>query len=62
LIILAISAPIPAGVFAPSFCLGAVFGRLYGHMVKEIGLSLGYNLIKCKISERDYNSYFFINR
>lgn len=32
----AISCPIPAGVFFPSFMLGAGFGRLYGYCLKLI--------------------------
>ena len=33
---LSISLPIPAGVFTPTFVLGAVFGRLYGYILKQI--------------------------
>lgn len=31
-----ISCPIPAGVFTPTFVLGAVFGRLYGYVLRQI--------------------------
>lgn len=31
--VIAISCPIPAGVFAPTFILGAGVGRLYGHFI-----------------------------
>lgn len=34
--VIAISCPIPAGVFAPTFLLGAGFGRLYGYVLKMI--------------------------
>jgi H+/Cl- antiporter ClcA len=33
---LSLSCPIPAGVFTPTFVLGAVFGRLYGYLLKQI--------------------------
>mmetsp|Transcript_1065 Transcript_1065/g.939 ORF Transcript_1065/g.939 Transcript_1065/m.939 type:complete len:86 (+) Transcript_1065:1061-1318(+) len=33
---LSISLPIPAGVFTPTFVMGAVFGRLYGYTLKCI--------------------------
>jgi H+/Cl- antiporter ClcA len=33
LTVLAISCPIPNGVFTPSFVLGAAFGRLYGYVL-----------------------------
>lgn len=33
---LSISLPIPAGVFTPTFVLGAVFGRLYGFALKAL--------------------------
>ena len=46
LIVLSISCPIPAGVFAPMFCLGSVFGRAYGHILREIGVYLGVRLIE----------------
>jgi len=35
LIILALSCPIPAGVFGPQFVFGAVFGRFFGLMIKS---------------------------
>ena len=34
--VIAISCPIPAGVFAPTFILGAGVGRLYGHILRLI--------------------------
>lgn len=34
--VLAISSPIPAGVFTPTFILGAGFGRLYGYILRLI--------------------------
>lgn len=46
LVILAVSSPIPAGLLTPSFIIGAVFGRLYGHIIKNIGLFFGLELIK----------------
>jgi chloride channel 2 len=46
LIILAVSSPIPAGLITPSFILGAVFGRLYGHIIRNIGIMIGYELVK----------------
>ena len=30
------SLPIPAGIFIPTFVLGAVFGRLYGYILRQI--------------------------
>src|SRR5690606_3179038 len=35
---------IPAGVFGPILCIGALFGRLYGHLVK-ISLDLSEEAI-----------------
>jgi len=46
LIILAISCPIPAGVFTPTFTLGCVFGRAFGHIVSYTGSLLGLELIQ----------------
>lgn len=46
--IFSLSAPIPAGAFAPVFVLGAGFGRTYGYILKKIGIYFGYNLVKCK--------------
>jgi len=40
LFVLAVSCPIPSGVFTPSFVLGAAFGRLYGYIVTLIFPSL----------------------
>ena len=37
---LAISCPIPAGLFTPTFTLGAVFGRLYGYFFNWLFPSL----------------------
>ena len=34
--VIAISSPIPAGVFTPTFVLGAGFGRLFGFILKRI--------------------------
>ena len=34
--VLAISSPIPAGIFTPTFVLGAGFGRLYGYVLRCI--------------------------
>ena len=34
--VIAISSPIPTGVFTPTFVLGAAFGRLYGLILKQI--------------------------
>jgi H+/Cl- antiporter ClcA len=34
--VIAISCPIPAGVFTPTFVLGAGFGRLFGYVLKLI--------------------------
>lgn len=48
LTMLSVCSPIPAGVLTPSFILGAVLGRLYGYVLKAIGVSLGINLIRCK--------------
>lgn len=56
LIVLAISAPVPSGVLSPCFTLGAVFGRFYGYVLRNIGLALGIELIK-----RKNNSLFKIN-
>ena len=47
LIMLATCSPIPAGVLTPAFILGSVFGRLYGLIVKNIGLTIGISLVKC---------------
>ena len=34
--VIAISSPIPTGVFTPTFVLGAAFGRLYAYTLKQI--------------------------
>jgi chloride channel 2 len=34
--VIAISWPIPAGVFTPTFVLGAGFGRLYGYVLRQL--------------------------
>jgi H+/Cl- antiporter ClcA len=54
LIILAISTTVPAGVFSPCFTLGAVFGRAYGYLLKNIGVFLGIELIKRNIKVLQY--------
>jgi len=36
LIVLAVSLPIPSGVFTPSLLLGAVFGRFWGYVLRLI--------------------------
>lgn len=46
LVILAVSSPIPAGLITPSFIIGAVFGRLYGHILRNIGIAFGVELVK----------------
>jgi chloride channel 3/4/5 len=46
LIILAVTSPIPAGLITPSIILGAVFGRLYGHILKTIGVMIGFELVR----------------
>ncbi len=48
--IFSLSCPIPAGAFAPVFVLGAGFGRTYGYILKNVGIYLGYNLVKCNCS------------
>ena len=48
LIMLAVSSPIPAGILTPSFIIGAVFGRLYGHLLRGLGTLIGIELVKCK--------------
>lgn len=45
---LATTSPIPAGVLTPCFILGAVFGRLYGYVIKNIGIAIGVSLVECK--------------
>ena len=45
---LAVCSPIPAGILTPHFILGAVFGRLYGYVLKQLGVYLGIALVKCK--------------
>lgn len=45
LIILAVSSPIPGGIIIPTFTLGAVFGRLIGYTLRNIGLALDYPLV-----------------
>lgn len=48
LIILAISCPIPAGVFIPTFTMGAAIGRTFGYFMKSFGVFIGLpNLIAC---------------
>ncbi|TNV72891.1 hypothetical protein FGO68_gene2426 [Halteria grandinella] len=42
---LAMCSPIPGGLLSPSFILGAVFGRLYGYILRHIGLFFGLQLI-----------------
>ena len=49
LTMLAVSSPIPAGLLSPAFILGAVFGRLYGYILRSIGLYIGIELVKCKV-------------
>jgi len=44
-IVLSISCPIPNGIFAPVFSLGAGVGKLYGHMLVKIGEYVGVKLI-----------------
>lgn len=39
--VLDVSCPIVFGVFAPMFSLGAVWGRLYGHLLRRLGNYLG---------------------
>jgi chloride channel 2 len=34
--VLCLTCNIPAGVFGPIFCIGALFGRTYGHLIKII--------------------------
>lgn len=34
--VIAISCPVPAGVFAPTFILGAGFGRMYGYFLRQL--------------------------
>lgn len=46
LIILAVTSPIPAGLITPSFIMGAVFGRLYGHIIRNIGVMFGVELVR----------------
>lgn len=50
LILLAVCSPIPGGLLSPSFILGAVFGRLYGYILKHLGIWIGIELVKCKSS------------
>lgn len=45
-IVLSISCPIPNGIFAPVFSLGAGVGRLYGHLLWKLGEYIGVQLIK----------------
>jgi chloride channel 2 len=45
-IILSVSCPIPNGLFAPVFALGAGFGRLYGHSLRLLGEHIGLQLIR----------------
>lgn len=45
-IILDVSCPIVNGIFAPVFSLGAVMGRLYGHILRQIGWYFGVELIR----------------
>ena len=45
---MAVSSPIPGGIMTPSFIIGAVFGRLYGHLLRGLGLIIGVELVKCK--------------
>ena len=33
--IASVSCPIPAGIFAPSVCLGAIVGKLYGELITQ---------------------------
>ena len=47
LIMIAVSSPIPGGLLTPAFILGAVFGRLYGYVLRNLGLYIGISLVKC---------------
>ena len=49
LILLAVCSPIPGGLLSPSFILGAVFGRLYGYILKHLGTMIGVSLVRCKL-------------
>lgn len=50
LLILSMSAPIPTGIFSPSFKIGAVFGRVYGYALRIVTTSMGYSIVHCKNS------------
>eukprot|EP00347_Sterkiella_histriomuscorum_P004338 403360828 len=45
-IVLSISCPIPNGIFAPVFSLGAGIGKLYGHVLMKIGEYIGIRLVQ----------------
>jgi chloride channel 2 len=45
-IILSVSCPIPNGIFAPVFALGAGFGRVFGHSLSLIGEKIGVQLVR----------------
>ena len=45
---ISVCSPIPGGLLTPAFILGAVFGRLYGYILRSIGIAIGINLVKCK--------------
>ena len=45
-IVLDISCPVASGVFGPAFSLGAVLGRLYGQILRQIGWYFGIELIR----------------
>lgn len=45
-IVLSVSCPIPNGIFAPVFSLGAGIGKLYGHILMKIGEYVGIRLIQ----------------
>jgi H+/Cl- antiporter ClcA len=43
---LAVCSPIPGGQLSPSIILGAVFGRLYGYLLRHLGLLIGIPLVQ----------------
>jgi len=41
---LTVTSPIPAGIFAPLMLMGAILGRMYGHILKMwFGIQLFHN-------------------
>jgi H+/Cl- antiporter ClcA len=46
--IFSLTLPFAGGAFGPMFTVGAGIGRLYGYVVRHIGIAIGLNFVKSK--------------